>query len=217
VARGFHKSRRHYRHTRQRGSYGLSARRLISRELRYFRRKFFTAGVVVISVVVAGFLSEGIDSFPWPSFATNVPPTQSALTKDLVGRASVIDGDTLDIHGQRIRLWGVDAPESGQQCHIAGKPWRCGQQAALSLSDLIGKQTVACVERDRDRYGRIVAKCSVAAQDVGAWLVSNGWALDYSNYSEGHYSSHQASAASARLGIWRGQFDKPWEWRRTNR
>jgi endonuclease YncB( thermonuclease family) len=213
---GFHKSRRHYRHTRQRGSYGLSARRLISRELRYFRRKFLTAGAVLISVVV-GFLSEGIDSVPLAQLRHECPTDTNLHPNDVVGRASVIDGDTLEIHGQRIRLWGVDAPESAQQCHIDRQPWRCGQQAALSLSDHIGQQTVTCVERDRDRYGRIVAKCSVAAQDVGEWLVSNGWALDYSNYSGGHYSSHQASAASARLGIWRGQFDKPWEWRRTNR
>jgi endonuclease YncB( thermonuclease family) len=217
VARRFHKNQRHYRYTRQRRSYGFSARRLIPRELRYFRRKFLTASAILALILVVGFLSERIDSFPWPSFSANVRPTLSASSDDVVGRASVVDGDTLDIHGQRIRLWGVDAPESAQQCYIDRQPWRCGQKASLSLSDHIGQQTVTCVERDRDRYGRIVARCSIAGQDIGGWLVSNGWALDYSNYSGGHYSSHQASAASAKLGIWRGEFDKPWEWRRTMR
>ena len=44
---------------------------------------------------------------------------------DMTGQATVIDGDTIDIHGTRIRLHGIDAPESGQLCHIDGKRWRC--------------------------------------------------------------------------------------------
>jgi hypothetical protein len=107
VARRFHKNRRHYRYTRQRGSYGQSARRFISRELRYFRRKFLTAGAILALILVVGFVSERIGSVPWLIFGTNVPRTPSSSSDDVVGRASVIDGDTLEIHGQRIRLWGV--------------------------------------------------------------------------------------------------------------
>ncbi len=48
----------------------------------------------------------------------------------MAGTASVIDGDTLEIHGQRIRFHGIDAPESRQLCRLDGKPWQCGKDAA---------------------------------------------------------------------------------------
>src|SRR5690554_1952283 len=80
-----------------------------------------------------------------------------AAHAEVAGRASVIDGDTIEIHGQRIRLHGIDAPESAQLCLAEDERWRCGQQSALALDDEIAGRPVACAERDRDRYGRIVA------------------------------------------------------------
>jgi endonuclease YncB( thermonuclease family) len=139
-------------------------------------------------------------------------PTQPSRV--MAGTASVIDGDTIEIHGRRIRLWGIDAPEGGQPCRVNGEPWRCGQKSALALSSYIGLRTVSCEQRDSDRYGRAVAVCSIGqTPDLGEWLVRSGWALDYPRYSRGAYSDAQREAARTRRGMWQGQFDKPWEWR----
>jgi endonuclease YncB( thermonuclease family) len=111
-----------------------------------------------------------------------------ALAADIAGRASVIDGDTIEIHGERIRLWGIDSVESGQPCTLDGKPWRCGRDAAFALDGFLNATTVECEAKDRDRYGRTVATCEARGVDVGEWLVMQGWALDYAQYSGGTYA-----------------------------
>ena len=108
----------------------------------------------------------------------------SAFSQDIVGRARVVDGDTLDVGSTRIRLWGIDAPESKQVCTRQGKPWMCGSSAALALSEWLGERTVHCEQRAVDRYRRIVALCRMAGEDVSAWLVANGYALAFRRYSE---------------------------------
>lgn len=143
-----------------------------------------------------------------PVAAIAAPPAVS-----IKGQASVIDGDTVEIHGVRIRLHGIDAPESGQSCRAEGKTWRCGQRAALALSEKIRSHVLTCDPRDRDRYGRIVAVCRAGGEDLNAWLVAEGWALAYRAYSQ-DYAPQEASAQSARRGVWAGEFVKPWEYRR---
>ncbi|MEQ6250513.1 thermonuclease family protein [Sulfitobacter sp. HNIBRBA3233] len=135
----------------------------------------------------------------------------------LTGVASVIDGDTLEIRGQRIRLHGIDAPESRQLCATPeGQRWRCGQQAALSLANRIGRQQLSCTVRDIDRYGRFIAVCHQDGTDLNAWLVREGWAVAYRRYSR-DYIRDETEARSARRNIWSGRFDMPWDWRRAQR
>lgn len=132
---------------------------------------------------------------------------------EIAGRASVIDGDTIEIHGQRIRLHGVDAPESAQLCQRpSGKTWRCGQQAALALADRIDRATIRCGPRDRDRYGRVVAICFKGTEDLNRWLVSAGWAVAYRRYSL-EYVAEEESAQHRKVGVWSGTFEMPWDWR----
>ena len=133
---------------------------------------------------------------------------------DIAGVASVIDADTIEIHRQRIRLHGIDAPESSQTCLDAGgRTWRCGQRAALALQDLIGRRTVTCDERDVDRYERIVGRCLVGTLDINEWLVAQGLALAYRRYSRDYIRAEDEARAAGR-GMWAGTFELPWEWRR---
>lgn len=133
----------------------------------------------------------------------------------IAGRASVIDGDTVDIRGTRIRFYGIDAPESRQNCRDqVGSQYACGRRAAFALSDKIGRQNLSCEVLDRDRYGRSVATCTLGSIDVNEWMVSSGWALAYRQYSTA-YAGAEAQAEATKAGIWDGEFTPPWQWRRS--
>jgi len=132
----------------------------------------------------------------------------------LIGTASVIDGDTLEIHGQRIRLFGIDAIESRQRCFLPdGTAWRCGTEAANRLAERIGRRTVSCRQRDIDRYNRVVAVCEAGGEDLNAWMVENGWAVAYRQYSRNYVAAEDRARRSKR-GIWAAEFEMPWDWRR---
>nr|WP_279578085.1 thermonuclease family protein [Paracoccus versutus] len=141
----------------------------------------------------------------------------SAKANQIVGRASVIDGDTIEIHTERIRIAGVDAPEAGQTClSVAGKPWRCGQEAAFALADQVGRATVACTVRGRDRFARAIAQCRSEGRDLGEWMIETGRAVRYYDL-QGQYRDAERRARYARRGIWAGSFEMPTDWRRRHR
>lgn len=128
-----------------------------------------------------------------------------SLSDDMTGQASIIDGDTLEIHDNRIRLWGVDAPESDQLCRGEDSlQYRCGAKAANELDAFIAKRPVNCIPISLDQYGRTVATCSVGGADLGEWLVRNGLALDWPQYSRGRYDAVEREAEHAGRGFGRG-------------
>lgn len=142
-----------------------------------------------------------------------MPVTAETVT----GVSSVIDGDTLEVREQRIRLHGIDAPESRQLWISAGgTSWRCGQQAAFALSDRIGRQQVSCRACDTDRYGRAIAVCEQDGSDLNACMVHQGRAVTYRRYSRDYIPAEEDARRSHR-NIWFGQFDMSWDWRRAQR
>lgn len=143
--------------------------------------------------------------------ALSIYPCSAA---DIVGQASIIDGDTIEIHGQRIRLWGIDAPESSQLCRDAKSDlYRCGGRAANELAAFLADKVVRCEPVDIDRYGRTVARCFAGDADIDEWLVDGGLALDWPRYSRGRYAAAQQSAERGARGIWSGSFVEPWRYR----
>jgi len=130
----------------------------------------------------------------------------------------VTDGDTFTIDGQTIRLWGVEAPEQGQECQRNGRPWFPGPESIRALKEILAKvNELACTTRDVDRLGRSVATCQGNGEDIGTLLVSTGWAYDFFEYSGGFYVPREAEARNAKLGLWAGECAAPWRWRQIQR
>ncbi len=126
----------------------------------------------------------------------------------------IIDGDTLILNGERIRLYGMDAPEGRQACILEGGRYPCGQDSTDALRANIGGQDLSCDPVNKDRYGRKVVVCHIpGAIDIGRQMVRTGWAFAYPRYST-DYVADEDYARKNRLGLWRGSFRWPWEWRR---
>ncbi len=133
------------------------------------------------------------------------------------GLARVIDGDTLELAGERVRLLGLDAPERGQLCRRDGREWPCGEAARAALADFVQPRALVCEGSERDRWGRLLAQCRAGSEDGGAWLVSEGWAVSYGRGGRGAYRALEAQARLAGVGIWAGEFEPPADWRRRRR
>lgn len=127
------------------------------------------------------------------------------------GRAQIIDGDSLRIHGQEIRLKGIDAPEGRQNCYRNGQSWPCGREATKRLQRFIQNQSVSCKGVERDRYDRLLGVCMVGNIELNQWMVHNGWAVSYHNYPRA-----EQEAREGRRGIWNSEFERPNIWRRKN-
>ncbi|MGQ0672576.1 MAG: thermonuclease family protein [Hyphomicrobium sp.] len=148
-------------------------------------------------------------------------PPAAAAAKVVSGRASAVDGDTLDVAGVRVRLEGIDAPENAQTCGRSGPrswlgsmlgSWPCGRKAQRALADLVGSAEVTCESRGHDKYGRMLGVCSVDGRDLNAAMVRSGMAWAFVKYSKA-YVVEEAVARSAGAGIWQGEAEPAWVYR----
>ncbi|WP_103452604.1 MULTISPECIES: thermonuclease family protein [Sinorhizobium] len=136
-------------------------------------------------------------------------PDAAAAAGPVGGDASVVDGDTIEIAGERIQLYGVDAPEDWQFClDETGADYHCGKEAALALKAFLSaSRPTRCTFAGRDRYGRYIGACFRAdGKDVNRWLVESGHAVSREeNHDKGLYAAAQEMARSLGAGMWRGQ------------
>lgn len=142
-------------------------------------------------------------------------PAQASDDLAIIGPATVTDGDTVRIGEARIRLFGIDAPEGKQTCERESVAWLCGQESAKWLRELVGESPLTCTPKNRDRYGRTVAICTLPdGRDIGAESVRNGYAVAYRRYGGAIYDTHETTAQAERRGLWGGVFKFPWDWRK---
>ncbi len=163
---------------------------------------------IIIAVVIAARWAGRLD-MPAPTPVTVEPGTP------IQGHARIIDGDSLEVAGERIRLFGIDAPEGRQLCRDSnGQDYGCGREAARVLTALIKGRPVSCTMVTHDQYARDVATCVANGKDLGDAMVSAGYARDYPQHSRGRYAAAERSARQAKRGLWAGEFENPSTWRR---
>jgi endonuclease YncB( thermonuclease family) len=149
--------------------------------------------------------------------AAMVASTMATSHADLYGGARVVDGDTLMIGGQQVRLYGIDAPELEQICDGPGEEIRCGEISRSAVLDLVaGVERVSCKTKGRDSSGQWIAVCYADGSDIGRTMVHSGWALADRQQSL-NYVRTEHDAKNAKRGLWKGKFDPPWIWRHQNK
>ena len=143
--------------------------------------------------------------------------------KSVVEQVIVTDGDSIKIGKEKIRLFGIDAPEIKQLCYHEGeKPYACGRLAKLKLEEIIKNSNIRyiyCFYSERDKYQRIIAECVLGENsqiNINEKMVLDGYAVAYLRYSK-KYLQAQEDAKSFKFGLWAGKFDLPEEWRKNNK
>ena len=147
---------------------------------------------------------------------------QNSQSEIISGSAVVTDGDTIKINNNKIRLFGIDAPEKKQLCEKIfltisfisfKKKYPCGEISTEKLKKLINKNIIKCHVKGKDRYQRKLAICFRNKLNINSWLVRNGYAVSYQKYSK-KYLSEEIEAKNDKKGIWQGKFEMPWDWRK---
>ena len=189
-----------------------------------FSRSTFTVGSTGEEFLQGVRRRQLLENFPALKETTEVQWNESTQHFEIrgglvgLGRGGVpriVDADTLELDRQKVRLQGIDAPESAQTCRDAsGQRYQCGKQATQALQTRLGQGAVRCTIESRDRYGRDLGTCYTSdGVNVNAWLVQQGHALAYRRYST-EYVPEEDQARGAAAGLWAGEFIKPWDWRR---
>ena len=154
-------------------------------------------------------------------FSTNI------MAEEIVGIPRVIDGDTVHIDNQKIRLEGIDAPEKKQRCkkeklkisfiinYIFYEKYNCGEVSKERLIAKIKRSKIKCITSSNDRYKRYLATCFKDKINLNKWMVRNGYAIAYRRYSK-KYISDEDFAKQNKLGLWQGKFTNPEKWRKLN-
>jgi endonuclease YncB( thermonuclease family) len=130
-------------------------------------------------------------------------------TRQSAGSPVIIDGDSLELAGVRIRMKGIDAPEMGQSCAGKTGPFECGREARAYLRRLVGTSQVSCEGWQYDKYQRLLAECKAGLKSLNREMALSGWAVSY-----GGYGAEEAAARKAKSGLWAGTFDQPQDWRK---
>ena len=181
----------------------MRLRNVLDQQLNRFLRRYprLKWVLMLVLVVLSAIFGRPQDDRPQGPLA----PGESG---ELSGYVKVIDGDSVRLGRDEIRLVGIDAPEGRQTCERGGETWDCGEEARRQLERLIGGQKVICRTVERDKHGRYLGTCEAGGKNLNAAMVETGFAVSY-----GSYRSQERAAKGAKRGLWSGTFQKPRDWR----
>ena len=129
----------------------------------------------------------------------------------------IIDGDTIELNGEKIRFSGIDTPERKQICTLDNIEIFCGNLAAIVLKEKIGNEIVSCErEPEKDFFGRTLGECFINDESLSKFLVRNGYAFAFVKYSK-KYVEDEKYAKENNLGLWAMEFEYPWDYRKRTR
>ena len=158
-----------------------------------------------IGAVIMALLAAVLGPRHFPAGGNRIP---NGPAGDVSGAGRPIDGDSLYVGRDEVRLKGIDAPEGKQTCTRAGAAWDCGNAARDELRRLIGRDSVSCRSTERDKHGRVLGYCSAGGRDLNAGMVAAGMAVSY-----GGYLREEGDAKLRKLGLWGSEFERPRDWR----
>lgn len=178
---------------------------------------FALAAVLAVGAVNRGELASWWDGAARLPSVIHGPGSPAPPQAGFTARVAVVDGDTLAAGGRRLRLHGIDAPETGQSCTRGGRTYDCGREATEAMARIIGRGVLTCRVLGTDQFGREIVRChDERGVDVAGELVRQGWAIAFRRFSE-EYVGQEAEARAARRGLWAGRFEEPSDWRRRHR
>lgn len=137
----------------------------------------------------------------------------TATTPAAAEQLHVVDGDTLTDGAVTFRLFGIDAPEAGQECASKdGGTWPCGREATALMRSLVSGKDVRCDNRGQDEYGRTLSVCYVGDLDIDGAMIDAGLAWSFRKYAH-DYDAKENGARAKRIGVWQAATEAPWDYR----
>ena len=125
----------------------------------------------------------------------------------------IIDGDTIELNGEKIRFSGIDTPEPKQICTLDNIEIFCGNLVKIILIEKIGQEIPKCEKEGVDQYKRTLAECFVDGESLSSFLVRSGYAFAARKYSD-QFIKDEEFAKEGKLGLWSMKFEYPWDFRK---
>ena len=184
-----------------------------------FKTSPLLAIIFVTIIWITNIIQESSKLDDVSKIKASYPKVDVKLDQSFSGTAIAVDGDSIKVAGNSVRLLGIDAPEYKQTCFDAkNSEYPCGIISKNFTKNLVDGKNVTCHYHKKDIYNRYLAQCELDGVVINWQILRNGMAVIY-NYSEVDVEIKmlESQAKADKLGIWQGSFQLPKEYRKTHK